>query len=100
MSKQELSSRNRLHVNEKGNVHKYMALFHIIGDAIPTEEYSMLDIMRACEFIIADCIAQSNVSKEVEEKTYAFIAEDIKNFATTFKQQYQTIETHPHATKE
>ena len=87
-------------IDEKRNIHKYMALFHIIADAIPTEEYSMLDIMRACEFIIADCIAQSNVSKELEEKTYASIAEDIKNFATTFKGQYQTIETTTHATKE
>ena len=86
--------------DEKRNVHKYMALFYILADAIPTEEYNMLDIMRACEFIIADCIAQSNVSKEVEEKTYASIAEDIKNFATSFKQQYQTIETTTHATKE
>lgn len=87
-------------INEKRNVHKYMALYDIFAAAIPTEEYSMLDIMRACEFIIADCIAQSNVSKEVEEKTYASIAEDIKNFATTFKGQYQTIETTTHATKE
>ena len=86
--------------NEGENIHKYMALFDIISDAIPTEEYSMLDIMRACEFIIADCIAQSNVSKELEEKTYASIAEDIKNFTTSFKQQYQTIETTTHATKE
>ena len=85
--------------DEKRNIHKYMELFYILGDAIPTEEYSMLDIMRACEFIIADCIAQSNVSKELEEKTYASIAEDIKNFATTFKGQYQTIETTTHATK-
>lgn len=79
--------------DEKRNIHKYVDLFYIIGDAIPTEEYSMLDIMRAAEFLIADCIAQSNVSKEVEEKTYASIAEDIKNFATSFKQQYQQIET-------
>lgn len=86
--------------NEKRNVHKYMALFYIIADAIPTEEYSMLDIMRACEFVIADCIAQSNASKDIEEKTYASIAEDIKNFATAFKQQYQTIETTTHATNE
>lgn len=85
--------------DEKSNVQKYMALFNIIADAIPTEEYSMLDIMRACEFVIADCIAQSNVSKDIEEKTYASIAEDIKNFATAFKQQYQTIETTTHATK-
>lgn len=86
--------------DEKRNIKKHWALFHILADAIPTEEYSMLDIMRACEFIIADCIAQSNVSKELEEKTYASIAEDIKNFATSFKQQYQTIETTTHATKE
>ena len=76
--------------NEGKNIHKYMALFDIIYDAIPTEEYSILDIMRACEFVIADCIAQSNVSKDIEEKTYASIAEDIKNFATAFKEQYKT----------
>ena len=85
--------------DEKRNIHKYMDLFYIIADAIPTKEYSMLDIMRAAEFLIADCIAQSNVSKEVEEKTYASIAEDIKNFATSFKQQYQQIETTNHAPK-
>ena len=87
-------------MNEEKNIKKYMALFNILGNAIPTEEYSILDIMRACEFIIADCIAQSNVSKELEEKTYASIAEDIANFATTFKGQYQTIENTTHATKE
>ena len=80
-------------MNEMRNIKKYMALFDIIADAIPTEEYSMLDIMRACEFIIADCIAQSNVSKEIEEKTYASIAEDIKNFAQSFKEQYKGRET-------
>ena len=38
-------------INEKRNIHKYMALFDIIVDAIPTDEYSILDIMRACEFV-------------------------------------------------
>ena len=79
-------------MDESKNVKKYMALYSIIGSAIPTEIYSMLDIMRACELLIADCIAQSNVSKDVEEKTYASIGEDIKNFATSFKEQYKVVE--------
>lgn len=77
-------------MNEKKNVKRYMALFEIISDVIPVDEYSMLDIMRAAEFLIADCIAQAGVSVEIEEKTYKFITEDIKNFAQAFKEQYGT----------
>lgn len=77
-------------MNEKKNVKRYLALFDIIADIIPTEEYSMLDIMRAAEFLIADCIAQASTSVEIEEKTYKVVAEDIKNFAQAFKEQYGT----------
>ena len=53
-------------------------------NAVP-DDNNMLEVMRAAEFIIADCIAQSNVCKDIEERTYKAIAEDIQRFAEAFK---------------
>ena len=70
--------------NEKKNVRRYFEVYEAMKNAVP-DDNNMLDVMRACEFIIADCIAQSNVGKEVEEQTYKAIADDIRIFTGLFK---------------
>ena len=70
--------------NEKKNVHRYFEVYEAMKKAVP-DDNNMLEVMRACEFIIADCIAQSNVGKEVEEQTYKAIADDIRKFTEAFK---------------
>ena len=42
-------------------------------------------ILRAAEFLMADCIAQANVSDQVREETYAAIPDDIRNFVKAFQ---------------
>ena len=53
--------------------------------AVP-DDTNMLAVMRACEFIIADCISQANANEELEEKTYKSIADDVRNFVKVFKE--------------
>ena len=61
-----------------------MEVYDAMKKAVP-DDNNMLEVMRACEFIIADCIAQSNVGKDIEEKTYNAIADDIRRFTEAFK---------------
>ena len=70
--------------NKKENVHRYFEVYEAMKKAVP-DDNNMLEVMRACEFIIADCIAQSNVGKDVEEQTYKAIADDIRKFTEAFK---------------
>ena len=70
--------------NEKKNVHRYFEVYEAMKKAVP-DDNNMLEVMRACEVIIADCIAQSNVGKEVEEQTYKAIADDIRNLTEALK---------------
>ena len=68
---------------EKINAHRYLEVYEAMKNAVP--DNNMLEVMRACELIIADCIAQSNFGKEVEEQTYKAIADDIRKFTEAFK---------------
>ena len=70
--------------DERKNVHRYMEVYDAMKKAVP-DDNNMLEVMRACEFIIADCIAQSNVGKDIEEQTYKAIADDIRRFTEAFK---------------
>ena len=70
--------------NEKKNVHRYLEVYEAMKKAVP-DDNNMLEVMRACEIIIADCIAQSNVGKEVEEQTYKAIADDIRKLTEALK---------------
>ena len=70
--------------NEKKNIQRCFELFETLKNAVP-DDNNMLEVMRACELMIADCIAQSKVGKEVEEQTYKAIADDIKKFVDTLK---------------
>lgn len=69
---------------EKINAHRYLEVYEAMKNAVP-DDNNMLEVMRACELIIADCIAQSNFGKEVEEQTYKAIADDIRNLTEAFK---------------
>ena len=70
--------------NKKKNVHRYFEVYEAMKKAVP-DDSNMLEVMRACEIIIADCIAQSNVGKEVEEQTYKAIADDIRKLTEALK---------------
>ena len=59
-------------------------VYEIINQAIP-DDANTLEVLRAAEIIIADCIIQLNASKENEEKIYKCIVEDIKNMTESFK---------------
>ena len=71
--------------DKRKNVHQYMEVYEAMRNAVP-DDNNMLEVIRAAEFIIADCIAQSNVGKEVEEKTYKAIADEIRQLTAPFKQ--------------
>jgi hypothetical protein len=71
-------------IEDRQKVEEYLRVYECMKQAVP-DDTNMLAVMRACEFIIADCIAQSNVGKEVEEQTYKAIADDIRKFTEAFK---------------
>ena len=52
--------------------------------AVP-DDSNILEVIRACEFIIADAIAQSNSSEEHDEQSFKAIADDIRRFTRAFK---------------
>ena len=59
-------------------------LYEAMKQAVP-DDNNMLEVIRAAEMIIADCIAQSGVSKDIEERTYKVIADDVKKVTASFK---------------
>lgn len=69
----------------KENVNKYFELFKLFESSIQSENYTVLDVLRASELLCAQCVACANVNREVEEKTFVAIADDIRNFTQTFK---------------
>ena len=70
--------------HKKEDVQNYLDVYEIIRKAVPTDA-SLLAILRAAEFLLADCIAQANVSDQVREETYAAIPDDIRNFVKAFQ---------------
>ena len=67
------------------NIQRIYDLYDIMRKSIP-DEYNMLEVIRAAEFILADCIAQSGVSDKIKEKTFESIPKDIKAFEKTFRE--------------
>ena len=70
--------------HKKEDVQNYLDVYETIRKAVPAGA-SVLAILRAAEFLMADCIAQANVSDEVREETYAAIPDDIRNFVKAFQ---------------
>ena len=70
--------------HKKEDVQNYLDVYEIIRKAMPADA-SLLAILRAAEFLLADCIAQANVSDQVREETYAAIPDDIRNFVKAFQ---------------
>ena len=70
--------------HKKEDVQNYLDVYEIIRKAVPAGA-SVLAILRAAEFLMADCIAQANVSEQVREETYAAIPDDIRNFVKAFQ---------------
>jgi len=53
--------------NEKKKVHRYFEVYEAMKKAVP-DDNNMLEVMRACEFIIADCIARRMSAKKWKNK--------------------------------
>ena len=70
--------------HKKEDVQNYLDVYEIIRKAVPAGA-SVLAILRVAEFLMADCIAQANVSDQVREDTYAAIPDDIRNFVKAFQ---------------
>ena len=64
--------------------HRYLELYEAMKMAVP-DDSNILEVIRACEFIIADGIAQSNSSEEHDEQSFKAIADDIRRFTKAFK---------------
>ena len=62
----------------------YLDVYEIIRKAVPAGA-NVLAVLRAAEFLLADCIASADVSDEVREETYAAIPDDIRNFVKAFQ---------------
>ena len=72
-------------IEDRQKVEEYLRVYECMKQAVP-DDTNMLAVMRACEFIIADCISQANANEELEEKTYKSIADDVRNFVKAFKE--------------
>lgn len=70
--------------HKKEDVQNYLDVYEIIRKAVP-DNASVLAVLRAAEFLLADCIASADVSDEVREETYAAIPDDIRNFVKAFQ---------------
>ena len=68
---------------------KVKALFEDLSNAIDTDKYNIADIIKAATMLIGDCIAQSDVSEEIEQRTYDAVMSRIKATATTLKEIYK-----------
>lgn len=69
---------------KKEDVQNYIDVYETLRKAVPTGA-NVLAILRAAEFLMADCIAQADVSDQVREETYAAIPDDIRNFVKAFQ---------------
>jgi hypothetical protein len=69
---------------KKENVQRWFDVYEAMKNAVP-DDNKMLEVVRAAEFVIADCLAQSNVGTEIDDCVYQAIAKDIKRFAEYFK---------------
>ena len=72
-------------IEDRQKVEEYLRVYECMKQAVP-DDTNMLAVMRACEFIIADCVSQANVNEDLEEKTYKSIADDVRNFVKAFKE--------------
>ena len=54
-------------IEDRQKVEEYLRVYECMKQAVP-DDTNMLAVMRACEFIIADCVSQANVNEELEEK--------------------------------
>ena len=68
-----------------------MSLFEDLSNVIDTDKYNIADIIRAASMLIADCVAQSDITEETEEKTYNAIIKDIKYAVATLKEIYKEV---------
>ena len=69
---------------KKEDVMNYIEVYETLRKAVPAGA-NVLAILRAAEFLMADCIAQADVSDQVMEETYAAIHDDIRNFVKAFQ---------------
>ena len=68
------------------DVQSYFEIYEILREAVP-DGTSVLAVLRAAEFLLADCIAAADVSDEVRDLAYAAIPDDIRNFAKAFSEE-------------
>lgn len=65
------------------DVKNYIDIYETLRKAVP-DGANVLAVMRAAEFLLADCIAAADVTDEVREQTYAAIPDDIRNLVKAF----------------
>ena len=78
--------------NKKKDLLRYWEVYEAMQNAVP-DDSNLMEVLRGAELIIADVIAQSDFSKEKEERTYKVIADDIRRFAKAFKADKRRNET-------
>lgn len=72
---------------------KALALFELMQDAIPTKDFNMLEIIRAAEMLIADCVAQSDIGEEAKNKFFSVVGKEIANLVREMEQLYKDAKT-------
>ena len=68
---------------KKEDVQTFLDVYEIIRKAVP-DNTNVLTVLRAAEFLLADCIASADVSDEIREEAYAAIPDDIRDFVKAF----------------
>lgn len=66
------------------NTDRIFKVYEAMNQAVP-DDNNRLEVMRAAEMIIANCIAQSGVDKDNEERIYKAIADDVKHMTASLK---------------
>ena len=61
------------------NVLEYYAIYEKMAEAVP-DDANMMAVIRAAEFMIANCISQTKLTAVDREKVYDSITEDVKRF--------------------
>ena len=72
---------------------KALALFELMQDTIPTKDFNLLEIIRAAEMLIADCVARSGIGEEAKNKFFYILGKEIANLVREFEQLYKDAKT-------
>jgi hypothetical protein len=71
------------------SVMKALVLFGLMQDYISTKDFNMLEIIRAAEMLIADCVAQSGIGEEAKNKFFYVMGKEIPNLVRELEQLHK-----------